>query len=61
MSQDNRRRGHTGAKVEEAGTYQCEDRSTFTYVRGDVFRECPSTGKPTVWEKTVEPDHASSR
>lgn len=50
-------RGHTGAKVEEAGTYVCERKSTATYVRGDVFRECPHTGKPTVWVKTFEPEH----
>lgn len=61
MSQDHRPRGHTGQKVEEAGTYQCENHSTFSYVRGDTFRECPSTGKSTVWEKTTEPDHADSR
>ncbi|HLN64824.1 MAG TPA: hypothetical protein VK464_25140 [Symbiobacteriaceae bacterium] len=50
-------RGHTGAKVDEAGTYRCEKGPTSTYVRGDVFRECPSTGKPTVWVKTFEPEH----
>jgi len=57
MSQDHRRRGHTGQKVEEAGTYRCEGGSIWTYVRGDVFRECPSNGDSTVWEKTKEPDH----
>ncbi|MFZ5816455.1 MAG: hypothetical protein ACOY93_14330 [Bacillota bacterium] len=57
MSQDHRRRGHTGQKVEEAGTYQCENQTKWSYVRGDVFRECPSTGKSTVWEKTTDPEH----
>ncbi len=61
MSKDHRRRGHTGDKVEEAGTYQCENQEKWSYVRGDVFRECPSTGKPTMWEKTTDPDHANSR
>jgi hypothetical protein len=55
------RLGHTGAKVEEAGTYSCEGGDTWTYVRGDLFRECPSSGKSTVWHKTHEPDHADSR
>jgi len=54
-------RGRTGEKVTESGTYQCEDRSRWTYQAGEQFRECPSTGKPTVWEKTAEPDHADSR
>lgn len=53
----NQRRGRTGSKVEEAGTYQCEKGDIWTYVRGDVFRECPGTGKKTVWEKASEPDH----
>lgn len=57
MSRGQRPRGHTGQKVEEAGTYRCQDRSYFSYVQGDTFRECPSTGKSTVWEKTDEPDH----
>ncbi len=51
------RRGRTGQKVEEAGTYRCENGETWSYVRGDVFRECPTTGKPTVWEKARDPEH----
>lgn len=55
-------RGRTGQKVEEPGTYSCnEDRSTWTYLPGDTFGPCPSTGKPAVWEKVEEPDHADSR
>lgn len=50
-------RGHTGDKVEEAGTYACENGTTWSYVRGDRFRECPTSGKPTVWVKTGDPDH----
>ncbi|HWI52928.1 MAG TPA: hypothetical protein VNT01_12390 [Symbiobacteriaceae bacterium] len=51
-------RGHTGAKVEEVGTYRASDsRETWTYVPGDTFREDPKTGKPTVWVKTFETDH----
>jgi hypothetical protein len=55
----NARRGHTGNKVMEAGTYSCEGGDTWTYVRGDTFRECPSTGKSTVWEKSREVHHPS--
>lgn len=51
------RRGHTGQRVEEAGTYKCESGSMWTYIRGDTFRTCPGSGKSTVWEKTSEPDH----
>jgi len=47
--------------VRESGTYKCEDNTRWTYVAGDEFRACPSTGKPTVWEKTSEPEHADSR
>jgi hypothetical protein len=54
---ENGHRGHTGQKVEEAGTYKCGAGEIWTYVRGDVFRECPSSGKSTVWEKTKDPDH----
>lgn len=62
MPQGPRPRGHTGQKVEEPGTYRCgDDRTTWTYVPGDTFRPCPSTGKATVWEKVEEPDHADSR
>lgn len=61
MSQDQRLRGHTGQRVEESGTYQCEDQTKWSYVVGDTFRACPSTGKSTVWERTTEPDHADSR
>jgi hypothetical protein len=50
-------RGHTGQKVEDAGTYRCGDDQIWSYVRGDVFRECPATGKPTVWVKTFDPEH----
>lgn len=54
----NARRGHTGSKVEEAGTYSCEEAKAIgTFVRGDIFPACPATNKPTVWEKTGEPDH----
>lgn len=61
MTQDQRVRGHTGQPVVESGTYQCEDQTRWSYVEGDVFRACPSTGKATVWEKTTEPRHADSR
>lgn len=54
-------RGHTGDKVREAGTYVCEDKSSWSYVPGDTFRECPSTGKPTFWEKSTEPHHPGGR
>lgn len=54
---DNNRRGHTGQKVMEAGTYRCASGETWTYVRGDTFRECPATHRSTVWEKTGEPEH----
>lgn len=55
MSSQHGPRGHTGHKVEEAGTYRCEGGDTWSYVPGDLFRECPSTGRPTVWHKTEEP------
>ncbi|WP_374712290.1 hypothetical protein [Symbiobacterium terraclitae] len=61
MSQGQPPRGRTGQKVEDPGTYKCEDNSRWTYNVGDEFRACPSTGKPTVWEKTSEPEHADSR
>lgn len=50
-------RGHTGQPVQEPGTYKCAAGETVSYVPGETFRECPNTGKPTVWEKTHEPDH----
>lgn len=53
----NARRGQTGNKVEEAGTYQAESGEIWTYVRGDVFREDPESGRSTVWKKSKEPDH----
>jgi len=50
-------RGRTGERVLEAGTYRCESGETWTYVRGDTFRECPRTHRQTLWEKSHEPDH----
>lgn len=50
-------RGHTGQKVEEAGTYRAVSGRTWSYVRGDQFREDPETGRSTVWSKTEDPDH----
>lgn len=61
MSDDQRPRGYTGQRVEEAGTYECEDRSTWSYVPGDLFRKCPATGGETVWEKTGEHHPGGSR
>lgn len=48
-------KGHTGQKVAEPGTYRCQAGDIWSYVPGDTFRECPSTGRSTVWEKTKEP------
>lgn len=53
----NARRGQTGNKVAEAGTYKAESGELWSYVRGDVFREDPKTHKSCVWEKSSEPDH----
>jgi len=50
-------RGRTGQKVEEAGTYKCEDGQTWSYVRGDTFRACPGSDRDTVWVKTEDPEH----
>lgn len=50
-------RGRTGQEVREAGAYRCEAGESWSYVRGDRFRECPATGRPTVWQKTEEPEH----
>jgi hypothetical protein len=53
-------RGHTGQKVDEPGTYRsADDGTTWTYVRGDVFRQSPKSGESTVWVKTFEADHPS--
>lgn len=49
-------RGRTNQKVLESGTYKCTDTGeTWSYVQGDHFRPCPSTGAPTLWIKTEEP------
>lgn len=54
-------RGHTGQRVQEPGTYRCSGGSLQTYVPGDTFMECPSTGRPTDWVKTHEHHPGDSR
>lgn len=54
---ENARRGHTGQTVQESGTYRCESGETWSYQRGDRFRECPKLGKSTIWEKSGETEH----
>ncbi|MGE5674686.1 MAG: hypothetical protein ACM3XM_12585 [Mycobacterium leprae] len=53
----NERRGHTGQDVQEAGTYYAESGVSWSYVRGDQFREDPQTHKSCIWVKGKETEH----
>lgn len=49
-------KGRTGQKVLSSGTYRCGDNGEIaSFIEGDTFGSCPSSGKRTTWEKTHEP------